>query len=162
LSTLALSEIPRHKMAQASGLFNVIRQVGGSFGVALLGAMLTRRMIFHLAAYGQTVDQYSAPFKAAVANTQNFAQHVTGGNAALAASRARTLVFGSISDQAFVAAIADDFLIAAAITALCLIPVLFLRVHSRKDRNRAAAGAQRIPEDAQSLPEDAQDIPGLE
>ena len=35
LSTLALTNIPKHKMAQASGLFNVIRQVGGSFGVAL-------------------------------------------------------------------------------------------------------------------------------
>ena len=41
LSTLALSEIPRQKIAQASGLFNVLRQVGGSFGVALMGTLLT-------------------------------------------------------------------------------------------------------------------------
>ena len=145
LSTLALSEIPRHKMAQASGLFNVIRQVGGSFGVALLGAMLTRRMIFHMAAYGQAADQYSAPFKDAVARTQMFVQHSAGGNAALSASRARALVFGTISDQAFVAAIADDFLIAAAITAVCLIPILFLRVHKRKNGHTAAAGARSAP-----------------
>ncbi len=131
LSTLALSEVPRHKMAQASGLFNVIRQVGGSFGVALLGAMLTRRMIFHMAAFGQGADQYSVPFTSAVARTQMFAQSVIGGNSALSASRARALVFGNLSDQAFVAAVADDFLIAAAITALCLIPILFLRVHRR-------------------------------
>jgi DHA2 family multidrug resistance protein len=131
LSTLALSEVPRHKMAQASGLFNVIRQVGGSFGVALLGAMLTRRMIFHLAAFGQTADQYSVPFRTAVAHTQMFAQSVIGGNSAVSASRARALVFANLSDQAFVAAVADDFLIAAAITALCLIPILFLRVHKR-------------------------------
>jgi len=139
LSTLALSEVPRHKMAQASGLFNVIRQVGGSFGVALFGAMLTRRMIFHLAAFGQTADQYSVPFRSAVARAQMFAQHAAGGNAALSGSRARALVFGNLSDQAFVAAIADDFLIAAAITALCLIPILFLRVHRRKNGNTAAA-----------------------
>ena len=139
LSSLALSEIPRHKMAQASGLFNVIRQVGGSFGVALLGAMLSRRMIFHLAAFGQAADQYSAPFKDAVARTQMFAQHAMGGNAALSASRARALVFGNLSDQAFVAAVADDFLIAAAITALCLIPILFLRVHRR------AKGTAAVP-----------------
>jgi DHA2 family multidrug resistance protein len=131
LSSLALSEVPRHKMAQASGLFNVIRQVGGSFGVALLGAMLTRRMIFHVAAFAQNADQYSVPFRSALARGQMFAQHVAGGNAALSASRARMLVFGNLSDQAFVAAVADDFLIAAAITALCLIPILFLRVHKR-------------------------------
>jgi DHA2 family multidrug resistance protein len=139
LSTLALSEVPRHKMAQASGLFNVIRQVGGSFGVALLGAMLTRRMIFHLAAFGQTADQYSVPFRTAVAHTQMFAQSVIGGNSAVSASRARALVFANLSDQAFVAAVADDFLIAAAITALCLIPILFLRVHRR------AKGTAAVP-----------------
>ena len=59
LSTLALLDIPRRKMAQASGLFNVIRQVGGSFGVAILGAMLTRRMVYHAAIYGQAIDQNS-------------------------------------------------------------------------------------------------------
>jgi DHA2 family multidrug resistance protein len=141
LSSLALSDIPRHKMAQASGLFNVIRQVGGSFGVALLGAMLTRRMIFHLAAFGQRADQYSVPFTSAVARTQMFAQSAAGGNTALSAARAKALVFGNLSDQAFVAAIADDFLIAAAITALCLIPILFLRVHTH-----AAAHAPAPPE----------------
>src|SRR3546814_12342717 len=34
----SLLSIPKHKIAQASGLFNTIRQVGGSFGVALLGS----------------------------------------------------------------------------------------------------------------------------
>ncbi len=63
LSTLALSEIPRHKIAQASGLFNVLRQLGGSFGVALMGALLTRRMIYHTATYGQMVDANSPAFQ---------------------------------------------------------------------------------------------------
>lgn len=138
LSTLALSEVPRHKMAQASGLFNVIRQVGGSFGVALLGAMLTRRMIFHMSAFGQTVDQYSVPFRSAIARTQMFAQHAAGGGAAVASSRARALVVEHLSNQAFVAAIADDFLIAAAISAVCLLPILFLRVHRHPKGNPAA------------------------
>ncbi|HWT78627.1 MAG TPA: MFS transporter, partial [Candidatus Methylomirabilis sp.] len=132
LSSLALSEIPRHKMAQASGLFNVIRQVGGSFGVALLGAMLTRRTIFHIAAFGQTVDQYSAQFRSAVAHAQMFAQQAAGGTPALAASRAKAMIMTHLADQAFVAAIADDFMIAAAITALCIVPILFLRVHRRR------------------------------
>jgi DHA2 family multidrug resistance protein len=137
LSTLALSEIPRHKMAQASGLFNVIRQVGGSFGVALLGAMLTRRMIFHSALYGEAMDQYSAPFKAAVIRTQIFAQHAAGGTTAESLARAKALVISHLSNQAFVSAISDDFFIAAAITALCIVPVLFLRVHKLPGRAKA-------------------------
>ncbi len=63
LTTLALSGIPRHKIAQASGLFNVIRQLGGSFGVAIMGALLTRRTIFHAAQYGQMVDPQSATLR---------------------------------------------------------------------------------------------------
>jgi DHA2 family multidrug resistance protein len=47
LSTIALSEIHRQKIAQATGLFNVIRQIGGSFGVAVFGTLLIRREIFH-------------------------------------------------------------------------------------------------------------------
>ncbi|HXX63944.1 MAG TPA: DHA2 family efflux MFS transporter permease subunit [Bacteroidota bacterium] len=138
LSTLALSEIPRHKMAQASGLFNVIRQVGGSFGVAILGAMLTRRMIFHMANYGQAVDQYSAPFRAALARTGNFAQTVLGGNSALGAARAKAMVAMHLSNEAFVSAIADDFFIAGAITLVCIIPILFLRSHKKRAEGAAA------------------------
>jgi len=38
LTTMAISEITNQKMAQASGLLNVIRQIGGSLGVALFGS----------------------------------------------------------------------------------------------------------------------------
>jgi DHA2 family multidrug resistance protein len=132
LSTLALSEVPRRKMAQASGLFNVIRQVGGSFGVAIFGAMLTRRMIHHSAMYGEALDQSSPPFHAAVAKLQFFAQHTVGGTSAESLARAKALLMGHMSNQAFVTAISDDFFIAAAITIVCIIPILFLRVHKRK------------------------------
>ena len=41
LSAVALLDIPREKMAQASGLINVIRQIGGSLGVAIFATILT-------------------------------------------------------------------------------------------------------------------------
>ncbi|HEY6950815.1 MAG TPA: DHA2 family efflux MFS transporter permease subunit, partial [Bacteroidota bacterium] len=53
LSALALSDIPRERMAQASGLFNVLRQIGGSFGVALMGTLLTQRTTYHMTVYGE-------------------------------------------------------------------------------------------------------------
>lgn len=131
LSTLALLDIPRRKMAQASGLFNVIRQVGGSFGVAILAAMLTRRMVYHAASYGQAIDQYSPQFRAAVAKAQFFAQHSVGGTSAESLARAKALLMAHMSNQAFVSAIGDDFFIAAAITIACIVPILFLRVRKR-------------------------------
>ncbi len=42
LSTVALSAIPRHKMADATGLNSLFRQVGGSIGLAVGATLLTR------------------------------------------------------------------------------------------------------------------------
>jgi DHA2 family multidrug resistance protein len=42
LSTVALSSIPRHKMADATGLNSLFRQIGGSIGLAVGATLLTR------------------------------------------------------------------------------------------------------------------------
>ncbi len=134
LSTVALSDIPRHRMAQASGMFNVIRQVGGSFGVAIFGTMLTHRMIFHSAVYGGAVDPYSPVFRNVIMGLRYFAQRAVGGTAAEAQARAQALAYSHISRQAFVSAVNDDFLVAAGITIVCLFVILFLR--SRKSATK--------------------------
>jgi MFS transporter, DHA2 family, multidrug resistance protein len=138
LSTVALSDIPRHRMAQASGMFNVIRQVGGSFGVAMFGTMLTRRVIYHSAIYGGVVDPYSPAFNNTIMKLRYFAQHAVGGTAAEAQARAQALIFSHISRQAFVSAVSDDFLIAAGITIVCLFVILLLK--SRKSPAKERGG----------------------
>src|SRR5260370_32832148 len=42
LSTVALSSIPRHQMADATGLNSLFRQVGGSIGLAVAATLLSR------------------------------------------------------------------------------------------------------------------------
>jgi len=137
LSTIALSNIPRHKMAQASGLFNVIRQIGGSFGIAILGTLLTQRTIFHSAIYGQSVDPYSPAFQHSLFGIRHFAQQVRGGTLEAATMRAGALLGSHIGTQAFIQAINDDFLIAAAITVIGLVPILFLRTSKRRNGTHA-------------------------
>ena len=132
LTALALADIPTRKMAQASGLFNVIRQIGGSFGVAILGTMLTRRMIFHLAMYGQSVDQHSPAFQNIVSGIQHFSQQSGGGTTALATMRAGALIGEHLAQQAFVRAVNDDFLIAAIISILGVLPILLLRAPKKR------------------------------
>ena len=43
LTTITLSEVPRHKLANATGIFTLVRQLGGSLGIALLQVIETRR-----------------------------------------------------------------------------------------------------------------------
>jgi MFS transporter, DHA2 family, multidrug resistance protein len=131
LSAIALLEIPKAKMAQASGLFNTIRQIGGSFGVALLGSLLTRRVIFHTQAYSQAVNPSSSVYQNIYSNLQHFVQHSVGGIGKEVASRANALIVQNMSGQAFIQGINDDFLVSAIITATLVIPIFFLKIKKK-------------------------------
>ena len=134
LNTLALSDVPRDRMAQASGLFNVIRQIGGSFGVAIMGTLLTDRTIFHNTVYGQNVSTASPVTQNVLHGLQNFAQQALGSTLSLASMRANALLVYNISQQAFVSAVDDDFLVAAMITIACVVPIFFLRYKKRQGK----------------------------
>jgi DHA2 family multidrug resistance protein len=47
LTTMTLSHIPRENMTEASSLYNLLRNLGGSVGIAFTTTMLSRRAQFH-------------------------------------------------------------------------------------------------------------------
>jgi DHA2 family multidrug resistance protein len=58
LSTLALAAVPRHELGHASGLFNFMRTVGGSIGIAAVATLLERGAQVHQARLVQHVSLY--------------------------------------------------------------------------------------------------------
>jgi DHA2 family multidrug resistance protein len=140
LMALSISEIPNRKMAQASGLINVIRQLGGSFGVAVFGTLLTRRTIYHAATYGEQIDRYSTPFRQTMMRLQSHAIGAGGGNAAEAAARAGAQIGSFVANQAFIRAVDDVFLSAGVVILLGVVPVLFLRTRKRAHAGPRAGG----------------------
>jgi DHA2 family multidrug resistance protein len=138
LTTIAISEVANQKMAQASGLINVIRQIGGSVGVALFGTILVRRTTYHLAMYGQQLDAQSPVVKQTLARLQHFAVHTTGTTSAHAGTQAGVLLGSFVGQQAFVSAVDDVFLVAGGILIVSAIPIIFLRSHRRRLRHAAA------------------------
>jgi MFS transporter, DHA2 family, multidrug resistance protein len=56
IMTAALNAAPRHKAATVSSLSNLIQQVGGSLGIAMLTTMLTIRTKFHMSNLGSVVQ----------------------------------------------------------------------------------------------------------
>jgi DHA2 family multidrug resistance protein len=136
LMAMAISEIPHQKMAQASGLLNVVRQIGGSFGVAVFGSVLTRRTIYHAATYGEQVNAYSDTFKQTVMRLQSWAVHATGGTAGTAMAKAKAQIGIFIANQAFIQAVDDVFLVAAVIVLIGVIPVFFIRGSRTRARHR--------------------------
>lgn len=56
LLTLSLVNIRNSDMAQASSITNIVRQMGGSFGVAIFSHLLTQRTAFHTQRYGEALN----------------------------------------------------------------------------------------------------------
>jgi DHA2 family multidrug resistance protein len=133
LSSYSLSTIPRDKMAQASGITNTVRQVGGSFGVALLSTMLTARVNYHVQIFGGALQSNTQIFKNTVGNLAGYIQHSAGSSAGIAARQGQSVLMSHVSTQAFIEGINDDFLIAAGITALCFVPIIFMRKKKKKE-----------------------------
>jgi MFS transporter, DHA2 family, multidrug resistance protein len=131
ITTMALMETPNRKIAQASGLINVIRQIGGSFGVATFGTLLTRRTIFHAATYGEQLNSGSASFRETMIRLQHFAIGATGGTTGLSMNKAQALLYSFVEKQAFIQGVDDVFYLAGIIVLFSVIPVMFIRVHKR-------------------------------
>jgi MFS transporter, DHA2 family, multidrug resistance protein len=127
LSTLSLITIPREKMAQASGIMNTVRQIGGSLGVALLSTLLTARVNFHSQMYGGAVQSGSQAFQGTTRNMAYFIQQHGGGSFATALKQGQSILMSNIGTQAFIQGVNDDFLIAAFISMLGFIPILLLK-----------------------------------
>ncbi len=131
LSAVSMLTIKREQMAQASGLFNVIRQIGGSFGVAVFATILTTRTEFHMENYSQAVNTNNPVYQQTTRNLSRFAQTGDGSTATIAGKQASTLLVSHIARQAFIESVNDDFLLAGIITWIGGIPIFFLRARKK-------------------------------
>src|SRR5439155_7838286 len=59
LSTLTMSMIPKEKMGNATSLFSLMRNLGGSVGIAMVATMLSRKTQVHTNLLGGNVNAYS-------------------------------------------------------------------------------------------------------
>ena len=59
LTTISMDRIPRERMGNATSLFNLMRNLGGSIGIAVTGTMLSRNTQAYVNVYGANVDVYS-------------------------------------------------------------------------------------------------------
>lgn len=134
LSTVSLLDIPKEKMAQASGISNSIRQLGGSMGVAILATLLTSRVNYHAQQYSGALNNRSEVFIETTAKIKTYMQHQAGSSPSEAASRAQYLMLSNLNKQAYIEGINDDFLVACVITLLGGIPIIFL--HTKKTQTK--------------------------
>ena len=65
LTTMTLSHIPKPNMGEATSLYNMIRNMGGSIGIAFATAMAARRAQFHQFRLSENLSALNLPYSIA-------------------------------------------------------------------------------------------------
>lgn len=139
LTTLALSRVPRHKMADATGLNSLVRQVGGAMGLAVFASLLSS----HAAeARSGLVGSLAATRPEVVERLQGSAGGLVarGLDPSSARGAALGLLDGGVSRQAMVLSFEWVFMLAGLLFLLALPLLFFLRRGS--PQTSAAASAE--------------------
>jgi len=63
LTTLTLSHISKEKMAEATAMYNFLRNIGGSVGVAFITTMLSRRTQFHQSRLSEHINVFNKNYQ---------------------------------------------------------------------------------------------------
>jgi MFS transporter, DHA2 family, multidrug resistance protein len=131
VTNTALGTTPPVKLKNASGLFNLMRNLGGAFGLAIINTMLNKRLDLHLARMHEQVAWGRTTAEETLARlTAQMARF--GSDAQFAATRK---LAGLVRLQATVMSIADVF---TALTFLFMLMVLLAPLMRRP--NPAAGG----------------------
>jgi DHA2 family multidrug resistance protein len=108
LNTVALATIPRERMGNATVLLNVVRNLGGAIGVAVLTTLLARRSQAHQTTLVGHVDAWDPE---TAERLRAWAAHFAaqGADSFTAERRAVGVLYQEVTRQAQLLAFADDF-----------------------------------------------------
>jgi DHA2 family multidrug resistance protein len=135
LSAVATAGIEPENAGSASGLFNMMRNLGGAVGIALLQTVLTKREQYHSNVLMQSVSVFEQATRTRLEQlTQYFINHGVLDRAD-AAHRAYVAIGHVVQKQAYIFAFSDTFYLLGMALIVALIAVLFL-----KKAGQASAG----------------------
>jgi DHA2 family multidrug resistance protein len=136
INNVAFGSLKPSEAQQASGLINLARQLGGSFGIAVLGAYLTRHIAYHRADLITNLTPGNPAFDA---RYQAIVSGLTSQGVSIADAPARALAIldGTMMRQAAMQAYNDAWIL-LLVCFLCVIPAVFVL---RRPKPRAGAAA---------------------
>jgi DHA2 family multidrug resistance protein len=127
LSAVATAGIEAENAGSASGLFNMMRNLGGAVGIALLQTLLTKREQYHSNVLTQSVSLLEQATQARIEKlTQYFMSHGVIDRAD-AAHRAYVAIGRIVQKQAFIFAFSDMFFLLGVALIAALIAGLMLK-----------------------------------
>lgn len=133
LTALATGGLVAADAGSASALLNVMRNLGGAVGIALLQTFLAERARFHAITIGETVSRFD---EATRTRLEELARRFTEQGApdpATALAQATASIADMISRQAFTMAVGDSFhVLALALTLALGATLLFKKANAKR------------------------------
>jgi MFS transporter, DHA2 family, multidrug resistance protein len=136
LSAISLGSVAPQDAAAASGISNMMRNLGGAVGTAMLATIVTKREQFHSNIIGQSVNLGREEVRARIAQmTDYFMAHGTTDPAG-ARHEAIVALGKLVKQQAYVMAFSDTFAVIGIVLVLAGIAILL----TGKPKGAAGAG----------------------
>ncbi len=129
VTTLALSTLNGKEIGQGASFTGMVRQLGGSFGVAIISTFISRRSFIHRA----DLIKYINPYNTDTQQRLNMMQHKflsLGSTAEQAKHQAYQLLEMTVQKQAYILTYMDAFLY-IGIFFLCVIPFVLIVKHAK-------------------------------
>ncbi|HTJ63500.1 MAG TPA: DHA2 family efflux MFS transporter permease subunit [Alphaproteobacteria bacterium] len=126
LTQVAMATIGPESAADASGLFNMVRNLGGSVGLALTAVIIDRRSVFHFQMISEQVTGNSRLLWDRLQGV-GAVLGASGSDAAYGQAQSMAALRGRIAEQGLVMAYADSLWLFGIALFLCIGTVFLLR-----------------------------------
>ena len=136
LTTATMQSIPPQRMGNATSLFNLMRNIGGSVGIAVTGTLLTRQRQSIATVLGENISVYDVQTQTLLAQMKA-AFMARGADAVTATDRAYAALHGMLLQQASMVSFVWLFRLLGGIF-LILLPLILIM---RRPTGRVAAPA---------------------
>jgi len=131
LSTAALSTVEKRSLTAAAGLYNVVRQVFGSIGIAMAASQLTKSMTTYHALLSEKVTDYSSIASVWIQSVSSGMQS-QGADEASGRQMALSLMDNEISRQAGMMAYNRMFLLVTVLFIISMPFIFFLKSNKKQ------------------------------
>ncbi len=131
LSTTAVGTLRTEQLGQATGIYNLMRNTGGSLGISAVATLLARRAQVHQAVLVRHLTPYDPAYRKWLDTMQRGLAARVGSIAAVPQSMG--LLYRELTRQATLLAFVDNFKLISLLAICCLpLAVLFQRVRARR------------------------------